>query len=495
MKKVNMASPVVNSAASQVTSTAIEFHSDNPGGVLQLWRLAYPIVISMASYTFMQFVSRMFLAWYSPDAIAAIVPAGVLTFSFICFFHGVSSFVNVLVAQYYGSKQYDNMSRTLWSGIYFSLIAGMINLALIPLGSWIINHSYHSETVKVLERQYFIITAMFGGVPILANAFSSYFIGMGRTKITMVINLGGNLLNVLLAYLLIFGKLNLTAIGIKIPELGIVGAAYAMVIANIAMLLAFIYMAFINKKIQDRFCPQKHYLFDYKNFKKLLKYGLPSGVALFLEMTSFTTFVFLIGNVDTVSLAANNIVLSIEMISFMPILGISIANSTLVGQYIGKKRTEISRKVCYSALKLSVSYCLLLGILFVSFSEFFITFFLVGISTGTGVGAAVGGVGAIMIQAKILLKILAVFIFCDAINNTFGSAIKGAGDTRFYMISYVLVAWLVFIPGVIIVLEYLHLSIEYAWLCSILYLSLLALIFFLRFRSGVWLTHKVIEHV
>ncbi|MBF0312876.1 MAG: MATE family efflux transporter [Oligoflexia bacterium] len=445
------------------------------GGVAELWAMAFPVIITMASYTVMQFVNRMFLAWYSTDAIAAAVPAGILAFNIVCFFSGIISFCNILVAQYFGNGQPRGIARSIWAGLYFSLLSAVIIVLLVPIGVAIIHSSHHSDAVKTMEQQYFAITGTFGGVPIISGVFAALFIGTGKTKYPMIVNIIGNLSNIAFSYIFIFGKFGM-------PSLGIKGAAIAMVLASIIMLSIYIYLVFIRKEFREKFELLEHYRFHYRTFKKLLRYGIPSGISLLLEMASFTTFVFVVGNINTAALAANNIILSIELISFMPILGCGMATSALVGQYIGKGRSDVAKKVCYSALKLCVAYCGSIGLLFTFVPDLFIYLFTIGQTTDD-----------ISNYAHILIRILALFILCDAFNITFGSTIKGGGDTRFHMIAFLLAAWIFFIPGVLVILEVLNLSIAYAWGWSVLYLFLLAIIFYFRFKSDKWLSHKVID--
>lgn len=446
------------------------------GGVRELWQIAFPVVISMAAYTLMQFTSRMFLAWYSTDAIAAAVPAGVTFFATICIFFGATSFCNVLTAQYFGGKQFGNVSKTFWSGIYFSVLSSVVIWLLIPVGCYLIRHSTHTLAVQKLEEEYYTMLCYAGGLTVLNNACTAFLIGVGRQKIPMLVNLGGNLLNILLSYLLILGKWGFR-------PLGVYGAGLATNISIIIMSIVFLIVILGKLEFKTNFQICKYWRPDRDSLIKLIRYGVPNGIGMELEITSFAVFVFLIGNVGEVSLAANNIVLTVEMLSFMPIMGVGIATSTLVGQYLGRKQPNIAKKVAGSALKVSSLYVLSLGLILIIFPQIFINLFSYSNSISN----------EIVEQTKILMKILAAFIFCDACNVTFASTIKGGGDTKFQMVIFILAAWAIFVPGVYITLQVLRWPIEWAWGCSVLYLFLLAVIFFFRFRSGKWLQHKIVH--
>ena len=216
---------------------------------------------------------------------------------------------------------------------------------------------------------------------------------------------------------------------------------------------------------------------DFTMLKRLLRFGLPNGISFFLDIASFSAFIFLIGNAGKATMAASNIVLSIEGLSFMPVLGIGIATSTLVGQYIGRQRKEVAIKAAYSCLKLTLAYAISIGVLFVFVPEIF-----VGLFTRVNPEEFTEIAGHIYP----MMKILAFFIFFDAISITFASTIKGAGDTKFQMIMSILCAWLLFVPGIYVILQIYSLPVKFAWLWATFYLAVLALIFFLRFKSNRW---------
>ena len=179
---------------------------DEPGSIKLLLKIALPLIITTSSQSIMQFVDRMFLAWYSADTLAACLPAGLMSFAIISFFMGTCGYTSVFVATYYGQKRYARLSVALWQGVILGLISGLIIAALTPVGSHIIMASNHDSVVKVLENQYFTILCLFGGFAIINNALAGFFTGQGKTAITMVVNLIGNIINIVLNYGLIFGK-------------------------------------------------------------------------------------------------------------------------------------------------------------------------------------------------------------------------------------------------------------------------------------------------
>ena len=124
-------------------------------------------------------------------------------------------------------------------------------------------------------------------------------------------------------------------------------------------------------------------------------------------------------------LAVTNIVLSIEMLAFLPMVGMSIATSTLVGEYIGRKNLALAEKCVYSALKLAMAYSIFFAVLYLVVPETFLSFF--------AAGKADVSDAAMMTKGVILLRLVAIYTLFDNMFIVFSGALKGAGDTRFAM--------------------------------------------------------------
>ncbi len=439
------------------------------GGLRELARVAYPLILSTASNTIMQFTNRVFLAHYSPDALAACVPGGLLAFVFGCFFVGTASYTNAFVSQYYGRGKTASVSVAVWQGVWLGLAAGAVLLALTPLGFYIIGHSGHPAAVIVLEKQYFAVLNAGGIVAITNVALSAFFTGRGKTKVPMAVNMAGNALCVLLSWLLVFGAGPLPALGIR-------GAGFAAVAGQLLMLA--LYLRLIFSPYNRRRYRTARLVGIHKGlFLRLIKYGAPNGVGFFLDVASFGAFIFIVGGLDEVSLAANNIIASINMIAFMPVVGLGLAALTLVGKYIGMKKHDVAERVAYTAAKAAGVYSLALGLLFVSVPGLFINIF------GSGNSAEYA---EILAATRPLMKVLSVFIFFDALGMIFADALRGAGDTRFQMLGTSAAAWLLFVPGVWYITHRAGGELIHAWAWGGFYVFLLAVLFTLRFRSGLW---------
>jgi multidrug resistance protein, MATE family len=449
-----------------------------PNGYREVLSISLPLVASMGSITLMQFTDRIFLANYSLEAIAAALPAGIASFTVIAFFMGVANYTNAFVAQYTGAGAPERVGASLWQGIYFSLMAASCIASLCFFSERLFDLIGHSPDIRALEVTYFNILTLGGGLVVLGSAMACFYTGRGMTRVVMVVHMAGALVNIPLDYCLING------IG-PFPELGIAGAAAATLVAYasiVAMLSALIF----GKDNRKRFATWQARTFDTKLFGRLMRYGLPSGSQFFLEIFGFTFFIQMLGRLGDLELAASNIVLSIESLSFMPMVGFHIGNATLVGQAIGRGRPEEGAYATISALHLTLLYMLLVSALFVLAPGPLLSLFKAGHHTAEHYER-------ITTLGVILLRFVAVFCFFDALNLIFSGAIKGAGDTRFIMWTIAVLSLGVMIIPVYIALEVMGRGIYTAWTLATLYVCALGVAFMLRYRRGKWKKMRVIE--
>lgn len=449
-----------------------------PNGYRHVLSISLPLVASMGSITLMQFTDRVFLANYSVDAIAAALPAGIASFTFISFFMGVASYTNSFVAQYTGAQAPKRVGAALWQGIYFSLFATGFLALLYFISDWLFEMIGHSSNIRSLEISYFNILTLGAGLVVLSSTLSCLYTGRGLTWTVMWVHLAGAALNIPLDYCLING------IG-PFPELGIVGAAIASVSASavIVLILGILFFSPRNRKI---FGTWNKRAFDPELFGRLMRYGLPSGTQFFLEIFGFAFFIQMLGRLGDLELAASNIVLAIESISFLPLFGFHIGNTTLVGQAIGRGKPEDAVCATTTSLHIAAAYIALMVAMFLFFPQPLLSLFK-GPHTDPVLFLQIMDLGVI------LLRFVAVFCFFDAMNLIFSGALKGAGDTQFIM-------WTIggLSIGVMIVPSYLALEIfgagiYTAWILVTLYISALGMAFFLRYRHGKWKHMRVIE--
>ena len=449
-----------------------------PGGYREVLAISLPLAVSMGSTSVMHFTDRMFLGNYSLDALAASLPAGITSFLFIAFFLGVGTYVNVFVAQYVGAGQGRRVGASLWQGIYFSILAAAGLASLYFAAPFIFSLAGHPPGVQGLEVSYFRVLTLGAGFNVLAATLSCFFSGQGITRAVMIVNLSGALINIPLDYALINGVW-------FFPELGMVGAGLATVI-GMAFNSAFFALIIFTRANQDRFSVRTSRAWDGELFSRLMRYGLPSGAQFFLDMAAVTFFVFMMGRLGRVELAACNIVFALSTLAFMPVVGMGIAAGTMVGQAIGAGRPERAVRATNSTVHLAMLYMGSVGLVYVIFPHFLLDLF------GTH-GQGAQEFAPVVPLGVMLLRFVALYSLGDAVAIIYSGAIKGAGDTRFVM--YMIVAYslaLIVLP-VGVGIEYFGMGLYGAWWMLTIYVAALGLTLLFRFRQGRWQSMRVIE--
>jgi MATE family multidrug resistance protein len=431
----------------------------------------------MAATTVMEFTDRVFLANYSLDAIAAAMPAGIAAFLALTFFTGISTYLNVFIAQYAGAGIRRRIGPCVWQGIYFSIIATVFLIGLSFLAERIFDLAGHPPEVQQLESIYFRILCLGGGINVLGSGLACFFTGRGKTRPVMVISIVGMLFNIPLDYALINGIW-------VFPEMGIRGAGLATV--SSWAIIALLYVALIFNRTND----QVYGIFsgralDSELFLRILRKGVPAALQFSMDVLAFTFFIFLIGRLGRVELAVSNIVFSIQSIAFMPAIGFSMGLSTLVGQSLGRNDADGALQFTKQTVCILLTYTLLLDLLFLFAPQWMLRIFLVAESGGVPYQQ-------LLAQGIVVMRIMALFISFDAMYFTFVGVLKGAGDTRFIMWSIGVATLAVMVLPMIIIVEFSGWGLYACWINLTLYVVSLFSLTFWRFWQGKWKAIRVI---
>jgi len=392
-------------------------------------------------------------------------------------FTGTAIFTETFVAQYFGAKQFERIGAVVWHGIYIGVIGAIVHFLLIPFAPSFFHMIGHAENVSSLETVYFQ-TLCFGAFPVISSgAISGFFAGRGNTKPLMFATIFQTSINLIFDYLLIFGKAGFPALGIK-------GAGIASVISAYCNFIFLITLA-TREKYENEYKLFSSWRFDTKLFRRILKYGVPNGLQGTIDIAGFAIFLLLLGKIGTIPLAATNIAFNINTLAFMPMIGIGIAVSILVGQNLGGNNPEKAGQYAWAGFFITFSYMLVLAICYVTIPDVFIKPFSYKSDPTEFV--------AIRNITMILLRFVALYSLFDAMNVIFSSALRGAGDTRFIMTSVGLFSLFILIIPSWVFIVLLHKGIYIAWTIATIYVIALALLFFIRFQKGKWKTMRVIE--
>jgi MATE family multidrug resistance protein len=445
------------------------FEDHQKGSCAEVWHIAYPAVLTMISQTAMSFTDAMMVGKLGFVELAGVGLAGTLVWGLYSFFNGLVNGVNTFVAQDYGAKRYSLIGRMTWQGVYFSALSGIILFILSFYSTDLLSLLGPKENVQTIGSEYLRIRMQGGLFIILWMCFSSFLRGLGDTRTPLKITLIANVVNVLGDYVLIFGKLGF-------PRLETQGAAIATITANGIGAVLFL-LAFLRHKNASLYSTRTGWRPSLSNMGRLARIGLPIGAQWFLDMGSFIFFSALIGRIGTPQLAASEATLRMLMLSFLPLVGVGIAATTLVGQYIGSDEPQFARRSGNSALRLGLFYTAGIAMLFLVFAENLV--------------ALINSDPEVVRIGSRIIRLGALFQIFDGIGIISGGVLRGAGDTRWTMYIGISYAWGLFLPLAYIGGFVLGGGALGAWGGATIYIIALSLTFYLRFRSGKWQSIKI----
>ncbi len=451
-------------------------------GARDVLQIAIPLVISTMSYTVMQFCDRLFLAWHNTADLAAVVPAGVLSWTIVSLPLGVAMYATTFVAQYDGAKQSHRIGAVVWQAVWIAAICTPIFILIGCLGEPLFRAFKHSDDMVWRETSYFWILSFGSGVNVANAAFGSFWTGRGITKTVMYVNLLAMMANVGLDYPLIFGCD--LPFGLSVPSMGIAGAAIATTI-SLWIAFAIFLTLFLRQYNREQFGTLRNCYFDWPLLTRLLRFGLPNGFQLVIEAGAITVFVLIIAQISDVASAATALAFSVNMFVFIPVLGLSFAITTLVGQQIGDSQPEMAARATWTGLWIGLAYTFTFACLYVLVPDYFLALHSAGAEKFEGIREL----------AVVLMIFVAVYCLFDTVQIMFCSAIKGAGDTMFVVLVTIITSGGFLVGGFWMSsrLDETDDKIWAWWFCLTAWIVALSVAYLLRFLQGKWKTMKVIE--
>ncbi|MDR3638933.1 MAG: MATE family efflux transporter [Isosphaeraceae bacterium] len=447
-----------------------------PGGSRELLTLALPLVVSQSFMTVQVFVDAVLLAWHDPREMAASFPAVMWFWLPFGLLQVAAGYVSTFVAQYTGAGRLQRVGPAVWQGIHFAIIAGLLFLVIVPAAPYLIALGGHTPALQVLEVAYLRCLG-FAALPMLVMAaVNGFFSGRGQTWTVLAIEAAGTAVNVALALVLIFGRAGA-------PELGIVGAGWATVAGSVVSALLAVGLL-LRPKYAAEFNTLRGWRPERELFVRLLKFGVPAGSQVFFDVLVFNLFVQFVGRLGEAQAGATALTVRLNMVAFMPMLGMAQAVAILVGQRLGGDRPDLAERSAYTGLRWVFGYMSLVAACYV-----LIPGVLVSVFEGDRDPA---GFAAVAAMVPSLLACAALYSLADSVNVTFSFALRGAGDTRFVSLLTFALAW-----PTMVVPTYLLVrvggSITWAWGFATFYILAMAVCFGWRFRSGKWKSMRVIE--
>lgn len=441
------------------------------GGYRHVLSIAVPIVLGNAAFTIMQFTDRILLSRYSAEAIQAALPAGVLSFTLVAFFAAIAAYSGTFVSQYHGAGNREGCAKSFASAVILSVLFAPAVLLMLPVCRILMAASGHPPALLEAENTY-AFWMVINGIPMSLHwVANGYLVGRGRVVAPTVVTVIGCALNILLDVLLIFGYWGL-------PRMGIEGAALATFLANVFGLVMLLFVIFFEKEVRE--LPWRELIRpDWKLIGRIVRFGFPAGLTMFIDCGSFAVFSLMMGRLDPLSLATNNIVLSVNNLAISPLIGLGQATTVLVGQFQGAGKSDFAKKAGWKCLHLGFVYMAAIAVVFFLFDRQILGFFRspdspYSIEDMIGLG-----------------KLLLFFCICwgmfDTMNVVLSGGLRGAGDTKFVFLSLLIGGWVFWVPAEIITMNYLGGTVVAGWAVMLAFIIAISFVFLWRWCGGKWM--------
>lgn len=308
--------------------------------------LAYPVMLSQLGQIMVGVSDSVMVGQLGTAPLAGVSLGNSIFILFLTFGIGISYGVTPLVAKADGEKNNRAIIDILKNGFVVNSITGLLLFLLLYLTVYIFPYLNQPEDVIVLARPYFIVIS-FSIIPFMVfQVFRQFAEGLSMTRQAMVITISGNVLNILLNYIFIFGKLG-------VPPFGLVGAGIATLISRVFMAISMI--LFVRHGARFR---RYWLLFNKKGLNRvlirnILHIGIPSGMQFIFEVGAFSLAAIMIGWIGATSLAAHQIAINLAAITYMMATGLAAATTIRVGNQLGKKDYRSMRMAGFTGFIMS----------------------------------------------------------------------------------------------------------------------------------------------
>ena len=434
--------------------------------IAAIFTLAYPIVIAQLGTILQGWADTIMVGQYGTPELSA---AGFVNNIFnLCIFFllGISYATTPVVGTLFSQGNYQKVLSTLRESNVVNVLASLFIVLILFIFYLNIDRLGQPAELLSLIRPYFIVLLL--SLPFLSlfNSMKQFSDALGDTRMPMWIMIGGNVINLILNYLLIFTF-----------DMGLLGAGIATLIARALMPLA-MWIALrhgsLLRSLRSHLSSHTSHLLPHTshllplNFQ-LLKLGLPISIQLCLEASAFNISAIFMGWIGASALAAHQIMATVSSLAFMVYYGIGAAAAIRIAYYMGQNEWEEVRKTALTSFWMSIAS----GVFVVSLLCFF--------------GTSIAHIFTTSSEVAILFLSFFPPFICyqigDCLQITYANALRGIKDVRAMML-YAFIAYiLVSLPLAYIFAFPLHMGAVGVWWSFPFGLTTAGLCYYFQFRK------------
>lgn len=395
----------------------------------RIFDVSIPLMGSMVGNLIMMLVDRICLARYSSDALTASGPAIYTAMAIIGVFVSIVGFSRSFVAQAFGRSGQGEAAYQGAVGISIGIALALALLLMAPLLQLIPFLSDRPPQITRLESQFLYWSAYFGCVMTLNVALSSYFNGIGKTRITLIVGLIGQAVVIFMTIGLVFGKFGL-------PELGMRGSAIGTLVGTMVML--FCYFFYMPREVWSnlRSLMLKSRGFVLADMFPRIRKSVALGACNGVENFGSVAFIWIIGALGAIPLAANNVNIAVANIAIIPIIGLAIGCSVLCANAIGDDDYPQIPRILFVTMAIELSYVAVISFFQIAMPNVLLNPF--GLADHPEIHRA----------AIATSRVLWIYSLAFALSITGAAVLEGFGLTRFLFATRLIIMWAISIPTV-----------------------------------------------
>ena len=390
--------------------------------------LSYPVTLGLLGHTIVQFIDNVMVGKLGTSELAAVSLGNSFILIAMSIGIGFSTAVTPLVSESIGKKN-NSEKDFLNHGFLLCLLLGLVMfISVYNLKEYLFVMGQPSS-VSSLAYSY-INWVSISLIPLITfQAFKQFTDGLSMTRPGMYATVFSNFINIILNYILIFGKFGF-------PSLGIEGAAIGTLVARFSSLIFIIFYFYFHSNLKSYLSTFTRINFNFKILKKLIFLGFPSALQMFFEVFFFIAAIWMSGLLGKNEQASNQIALNLSSLTFMVAMGFSVVAMIRIGEMFGKSDIINLKKIAYSLFLIILLFDLFFCIIFLVFSEY-----LPWIYLSKTADKSISDVFQVIEISSKLILISGVFQIFDGLQAVVLGVLRGIQD--------------VFIPTVLIFIAYI----------------------------------------
>ena len=442
------------------------------------WKLSAPVIMGMLGHTFVGLVDNIMVGQLGSAELAAVSLGNSFFFVAMSLGIGFSTAITPLVAEADSENNFKKGKSAFKHGLFLCIVLSLLLFGMILLAKPLMYLMEQPEEVVLLTMPYLDIIAISLIPLIIFQGFKQFSDGLSLTKHAMYATIVGNLINVGLNYVLIFGKLGF-------PKMGIVGAGVGTLVSRLAM-IAIIWTLLKNDKKASAFVTHiRLFILDSTMLKKIINLGLPSAMQMFFEVAIFTSAIWLSGLLGKNAQAANQIALNLSSMTFMIAMGLSVTAMIRVGNQKGLRNYVELQRIAKSIFLMGIMFASVFALLFLIFHDIFPALYL----DLDDVNNYLDNQEVVSIASKLLL-VAALFQISDSAQVIFLGALRGLQDVKIPTVLTFIAYWMIGFPTSYFLGKESAYGSTGIWIGLLVGLASASIFLYLRF---IYLTNRLIQ--